>query len=52
VDSGLRNARLEHLPGEGPSAIAVRVYERVAGGEREAILRVADELLGWALIKR
>ena len=44
-----RNARLEHLPGKGASAIAVRVYERVAAGERDAILRVADELLGWAL---
>ena len=48
VDSGLRNARFEHLPGKGPSAIAVRVYERVADGDRDAILRVADELLGWA----
>jgi hypothetical protein len=49
VKDALRNARLEHLPGEGASAIAVSVYERLSAGERERVLRVADELLYWAI---
>jgi hypothetical protein len=48
VDGALRNARLEQLPGEGKSAIAVRVYERLARGDRDGVLRVADELLAWS----
>ena len=49
VDGGLRSTRFEDLPSHGPSAIAVRVYARLAEGERDGVLRVADELLDWSL---
>ncbi len=49
VEGALRSERLEDLPGDGPSAVAVRVYQRLVGDDRDGVLRVADELLEWSL---